>query len=400
MAVSDGRMARWRRRSVCCTGLFGSLVLLLVLSTLPASALEPSGSTAGGTEGTTQPCAGVPVPPPGPRVDDDGGPTLRQAAEPHGLWIGSALPAWEIMWSNQQDRDVAAAEFNIINSSNQMFWNAVEGMGRGIYSFCAGDQFLALARANGQAFRGHALVHRGREPNWLKEGNFSRDELIEILREYIHTYVGRYRGQVAVWDVVSEALNPDGSLTPGVLAEGIGRDYIKMAFQFAHEADPDALLMYDDFNTHHAGPKQDAVFELIQGLVAEGVPVHMVGTQMFNADPVAYGALSEVRDMLSRFGALGVQTAITQITVPLINDWHTREHQTTAYRNALDACLTAPSCRMFNTWGFAGIYHKPAQSLAVVDGAYDVGRDPYLWDELYLRKPAYYAVRDRLLEPV
>jgi endo-1,4-beta-xylanase len=106
------------------------------------------------------------------------------------------------------------------------------------------DALINFAKDNNMEVRGHPLVWHYSLPKWINEGNFSRDELIEILRTHIKTLVGRYRGQIPVWDVLNEAINRDGSLRDTIWLRNIGPEYIDMAFQWAHEADPQAKLFY------------------------------------------------------------------------------------------------------------------------------------------------------------
>ena len=117
-------------------------------------------------------------------------------------------------------------------------------------------------------------------PAWLTEGTWTRDELIAIIREHITTVVGHYRGRVAAWDVVNEGVGDDGSLRDTIWLRGIGPEYIDMAFRWAHEADPDALLFYNDYAGEGLGTKSDAIYALVQGLLERGVPINGVGLQM------------------------------------------------------------------------------------------------------------------------
>ena len=123
----------------------------------------------------------------------------------------------------------------------------------------------------------------GVNPAWLTEGKFSRDELIVILREYIHTVVWRYRGRVHVWNVVNEVFE-FSNCVPGRLSQtpdelwfhGIGPEYIDMAFRFAHEADPQAILLLNDAQAEDVNSKSDALYEYVKGMRARGVPIHGV----------------------------------------------------------------------------------------------------------------------------
>ena len=119
-------------------------------------------------------------------------------------------------------------------------------MTREYFDFRNSDRIVNFAKANGMQVRGHTLVWHNALPRWLTEGKFSQAELEAILREHILTVVGRYKGRVAAWDVVNEAVSDDGFPRATIWLRGIGSKYIDLAFQWAHEADPEAQLFYND----------------------------------------------------------------------------------------------------------------------------------------------------------
>src|SRR5690606_5078017 len=128
---------------------------------------------------------------------------------------------------------------------------------RNTFNFNAADALIDFAEANDMQVRGHTLLWHNQNPDWLNNGNFSRDEMIEIMREHITTVVGRYRGRIVAWDVVNEAIADNGQLRNTIWLQTIGPEYIEMAFEFAHEADPQALLFYNDYNAEGSGTKSD-----------------------------------------------------------------------------------------------------------------------------------------------
>ena len=116
---------------------------------------------------------------------------------------------------------------------------------------------------------GHTLVWQNQTPEWVfkdRKGNLvNRDELLKRLRAHIQTVVGRYKGKIRGWDVVNEALNEDGTLRQSLWLKIIGKDFIDKAFQFAHEADPNAELYYNDFSLENAAKLKGAI-ELVKHL--------------------------------------------------------------------------------------------------------------------------------------
>jgi endo-1,4-beta-xylanase len=121
---------------------------------------------------------------------------------------------------------------------------------RATFNFTDTDALVEFAQANNMRLRGHTLVWHNQIPAWLTGGNFSRDEVIGILREHILTLVGRYAGKVTAWDVVNEAVD-DGTATLRTNSfwyRTIGPEYVRLAFEFAHQADSNALLYYNDYS--------------------------------------------------------------------------------------------------------------------------------------------------------
>ncbi len=119
--------------------------------------------------------------------------------------------------------------------------------------------------------KGHALVWHGATPSWV--GTLSPRDLGDAVANHIHTVAGHYRDQVAAWDVVNEAVAADGSgLRDTVFSRGLGPGYIADAFRAAREADPRALLFYNEYDAEGKGQKSDRVYEARQGSQAGGRP--------------------------------------------------------------------------------------------------------------------------------
>lgn len=240
---------------------------------------------------------------------------------------------------------------------------------------------------------GHTLVWHNQLPNWLDESRYTPDELAAILENHIKTVVGRYRGRIAEWDVVNEAIPDSGdALRDTIWLRALGPDYIAQAFRWAHEADPDALLYYNDYNIDTPGRKTNNVYELVSGLVEAGVPIHGVGLQMHvSAEQLPLLSLDSLQSLMSRYAALGLKVAITEMDVKIGEGERADglEPQAAVYRNVLQACIDAPNCDTFITWGVSDRYSWIPNF---------VGHDdwPLLFDEDLNPKPAYFAVAETL----
>jgi endo-1,4-beta-xylanase len=262
------------------------------------------------------------------------------------------------------------------------------------YAFDAADTLVGFAEAHAMQVRGHALVWHQMDPKWIDQADFTHEEWSETLRAHITTVVGYYKGRVQVWDVVNEAMDDDAhDLRQTVWLEGIGPDYIDKAFVWAHAADPNARLFYNDYDAEGLNAKSDKVYELVKGMLDRGVPVHGVGLQMHLSIEDAPDP-EDVRANIHRLGDLGLQVHITAMDVRLPDDpdLEMYEKQAEVYRQMMAVCVDEPSCTAFVTWGFTDRYSQPPH-LFPGEG------EALLLDAAYEPKPAYAALQDVLSPP-
>ncbi len=303
------------------------------------------------------------------------------------LQLGAAVAA-EPLRNDQQYRETLRREFRSMTPENAMKWDVLQWE-RGVYDFRDADAIVGFAAENHMQVRGHTLVWHRALPFWLEEDQYERDELIAILREHVMTVVGRYRGRVAVWDVVNEAIADDGSLRDTIWLRGIGPEYIAMAFRWAHEADPQARLYYNDYGGEGLGPKSDAIHTLVRDLIAKDVPIHGVGLQMH----VSLGYFPEpqqVTENIQRLGKLGLHAQITEMDVRIHDGTGNLEERLNAQADVYGAitlaCQRTSACTELTTWGITDHYtwaQEQQPDLAA----------PLLFDAAYQPKPAYHAVR-------
>jgi len=320
---------------------------------------------------------------------EPGGPhTLRFAAQTRKFLIGAAVAAWPLS-NDSAYAQTLAREFNMIVPEDAMKFRIVQP-GRNEFNFADADAMVNFALAHGMKVRGHTLVWGVRNPPWLVNGNFSPKEMSAILKQHIQTEVGRYRGRIYAWDVVNEAIDEKSQLRDTLWYKALGSDYIAQSFIWAHEADPDAKLFYNDFGGEALGPRSDAIYELLRDLKSRGIPVDGVGLQShFDVEhPPDFGG---VATNLKRLAALGLEIHITEFDVrlPLPLNEKLLLQQADFYRHYLEVCLSNSNCKAFLMWGFTDKYswipryfHGTAAALP--------------FDDAYGRKPAYYALRDAL----
>ena len=303
--------------------------------------------------------------------------SLRDLAAQRNFYIGAAVQSGLIA-DEEIYRQTLAKEFNILTPEWEMKMCAVWPE-RDRFDFAASDALVQFAQDHQMRVRGHTLVWTECLPNWISTGKFSPQEAQDLLHEYISTLVGRYKGKIAYWDVLNETLQ-----RKPVWEDLIGPDYTKLAFQWAHEADPQALLFYNDYDAEMMNPKSDQVYEMVKGWLAEGVPIHGVGFQMH-----IKGFLNpaSVASNIDRLNALGLEVHITEVDIPRMEGaLDPDERQAEEYAKMLDVCLQAKNCPVFIIWGFTDKYTWYTENMKQPNAA------PLIFDADYRPKPAYAAL--------
>ncbi|MBE9158327.1 endo-1,4-beta-xylanase [Nodosilinea sp. LEGE 06152] len=312
------------------------------------------------------------------------GPTLADLARGQDLYVGTAVNS-KALERDRQYRRLLAQEFNLVTAENDMKLERLQPRPNE-FDFSRADRLIAFASHHHMAVRGHTLVWHQAIPDWLEQQDWSRAELMALLENHIKTVVGRYRGQIVAWDVVNEAIADDGTLRDTLWLRGIGPNYIEMAFRWAHQADPDALLMYNDYGGEGLNRKSDAIYDLVQSLLAKDVPIHGVGLQMHiqnNGSP----SPQAVADNMARLADLGLQAHITEMDVRVQqpSSLDDADRQANIYQTMLQTCLQAENCNTFVTWGFSDRY-------SWVPGHFEGWGEALIFDHDYQSKPAYHSL--------
>lgn len=234
------------------------------------------------------------------------------------FYFGAAIKAHQLDGSAPGVIALAERHFNTVTAENAMKWGPLQPE-PGVYDWTLADQFVDWAEAQGMFIVGHTLVWHSQTPAWVFQddaGNeVSREVLIERMRDHIETVVGRYKGRVHGWDVVNEAVVNDGSMRDTPWYRIIGEDFLKLAFEFAHAVDPEAELYYNDYSLDER-TKRQGVIELLRGLLADGVPIHGVGTQEHVA--LGWPRLADVEEAVIELSSLGIPVMITELDVDVL----------------------------------------------------------------------------------
>ena len=334
--------------------------------------------------------------------------TLRGAAAARPLLVGAAADGSDVnpdpLVADPAYAATLAAQYNMLEAENAMKWGGLHPNPPGSaneYNFSTGDELVRFAQANGMAIRGHNLLWHAYNPTWLTSGGYSSAQLYTILQNHITTVVNHYKGQVFAWDVVNEAMNDGNSGTlrdsiwynqPGIGLAGTG--YIEQAFRWAHAADPNALLFYNEYSiedqncsngvSYGPGAKFPAVYNMVADFIARGVPINGVGFQM-HIDTSGCPTSAVLASHFQQIAALGLAVHITEMDVKIPDtSAASLQAQALTYQRILNVCLQTPGCTAFQTWGFTDKHTWLPTNL------------PLPFDTNYQPKPAFTALLNTL----
>ncbi len=244
-------------------------------------------------------------------------PTLKHAYRKDFL-IGVALNASQFTGQNAAAAALVKAQFNSISPENVLKWGLVNPK-PDIYDFGPADRYVEFGVKNKMFIVGHNLIWHSQTPSWVfKDADgqpITRDALLQRMREHIFAVAGRYKGKIGGWDVVNEALNEDGTLRQSPWMKIIGEDYLFHAYEWAHQADPNAQLYYNDYSMENPA-KRAGGMALIQKLQSEGIPIAGVGLQgHYKMD---WPSPKEIDDTINTFASLGIKVMITELDVDML----------------------------------------------------------------------------------
>jgi endo-1,4-beta-xylanase len=232
--------------------------------------------------------------------------------------FGTALNLSQIQGRNSAALNVIKQHFNSVVAENcmkSMFLQPREGE----FYFDDADRFVALGETQQMNIIGHTLIWHSQAPKWFfvdQHGNdVSREVLIERMKTHITTVVSRYKGRIKGWDVVNEAILDDGTLRQSKFYKIIGKDYIRLAFEFAHAADPEAELYYNDYSMA-LERKRNGVIRMVRKLQQDGVKIDAIGMQ--GHITLDFPKIEEFEKSILAFSALGTQVMVTELDLTVL----------------------------------------------------------------------------------
>ena len=234
--------------------------------------------------------------------------------------VGAAIGEDQIMGAEPDSMKLVAEQFNAISPENCLKWEVVHPK-PDRYDFEQADKYVEFGEKHGMFIVGHTLVWHNQTPAWVFQDDkgkpITRDALLARMRDHIHTVVGRYKGRIDGWDVVNEAVMPDGTMRPTKWLEIIGPDYLAKAYEFAREADPNAELYYNDYNEWQPAMRKTVV-KLVRDLKAHGARIDAIGMQgHWRLDEPA---LDEAEASLVAFADAAGKVNITELDIATLPD--------------------------------------------------------------------------------
>ena len=238
-------------------------------------------------------------------------PTLKDVFKDKFL-IGTAMNTWQVAGLDTAAQNIVKKHFSAIVAENCMKAEEIHPE-KDRYNFAAADSLVAFGEANGITVTGHTLIWHSQCPRWFcfdENGELVSPEVLkEHMREHIHTVVGRYKGRIKGWDVVNEAIVEDGSYRKSPFYRILGEEFIPLAFQYAHEADPDAELYLNDYGMNVPG-RRDTYVKIIKDLQARGLRIDAIGMQGHMG--MDYPSFDEFEESLLAYAGTGIKVMITE----------------------------------------------------------------------------------------
>ena len=325
-------------------------------------------------------------------------PPLKDLARQQGVELGVLANPDRI--DDRVYPDLISSQFGFVTIDGGIHFADVQPE-QGKYDFSKADRVVDFAEKNSMPVQLHHLIwgDDSRLPGWLTEDDFTKQELEDIQRDHIETIVKRYKGRVQEYTVSNEAFTENqhvyGLTDWWADKTGNNLEHIDKYFRWAHEADPAAVLILNDFNNETKNSVSDAMYEYIKGAKARGVPVGGIGMQM-HIDASRPPQKQQVIDNMNRFGDLGLPVYVTEFDIDTnAVDGDTEYKQQLESRLMHDmtrACIESETCVSFTVFGVT----RKNDFLKMIGRTNS--RD-YMFDSRYQPRPSFYAFREAWLEP-
>ena len=329
---------------------------------------------------------------------------LKARAASRGLLTGAAVDT-QLLRSDNTYRRVLGEQYSMLVAENCMKFGPTQPK-PGEYYFNDADGLVAFAEANGMKMRGHNFVWHEALPQWFA-GTVTKENAKKIFVDHIMTVGGRYKGRIHSWDVVNEAIwiqdgRPDGLRSSSPWFQMLGPEYIDLAYRTARQADPKALLTYNDYGIEYdnaeEGKKRTAVLDLLKRMKAAGTPIDALGVQSHLNAASTSGFGKAPNELLDGARHLGLQVFITELDVKddglETDDIAERDKKVAdVYREFTGRMLDGKEVKAVLTWGVSDAHtwlNGPKWRVKHPDRK----QRPLPFDDQFEAKPAFFSLRE------
>lgn len=317
--------------------------------------------------------------------------SLCQLADKINLNLGTCVSSVFYYNSEPQYTEIMNKDFNTLVCENEMKPDALHRT-QGKPDFNTADKLVTWAIQNKKKVRGHTLCWHSQNPSWISNNSWNRQQALEALKQHITLIMDHFKGKVYQWDVINELWN-DNAENPVMRNENpwfkkIGEDFVDSAFVYAHQADPDARLFYNDYNNSTINNKSTAMYNKIKKMVENGVPIHGIGFQAHHTEPEwSENFKGSLKENIKRFTDLGLEVVFTETDVRITTPTDDAEliDQAKMYKAMLEAALESKGTTTFMIWGFTDKH-------SWVPGTFRGTDDALIYDKSYKKKPAYDSI--------
>ncbi len=233
------------------------------------------------------------------------------------FFIGAAINESTILGKDDKSYQIVNNQFNSITPENSLKWMYIQPKPNQ-FDFNTADQYVQMGLDNGMYIIGHALVWHAQLAEFMQETK-NKNEFRSHVENHINRLVKRYKGKIDAWDVVNEAFEEDGKLRNSIFYKNMGENYIEEVFKLAEKLDPEADLIYNDYNLYKP-KKRNAVIEMVKQFKANGTKISGVGVQAHWG--LNYPTIDEIEQIIYDFHIAGVSVSFTELDISVLpNPW-------------------------------------------------------------------------------